>query len=175
MSDMLRKMTKLIPMLGTTNVNEKMVVVSRIEKLLENEKLTWTDVGLQLGAFLTDVLLVEDKVEATAAPQAPKTTGWATSTAAPPRPQPPPWRTTAQAGPASPQWSPPPQPKRVDPRTQSSSMTTRLDCIKDIKAVVPALPKADLDFLLSMEAIFHLGLKCSPKQQKRFEELSKLI
>lgn len=129
MSQTLLRIAKLLPMLGTTSDNERLVTLAMIEKTLRADGLSFTDAGQELANFVKTIM-AEPEPEPIPAPRAepkPAPNSWGspqpnvrpqwTSASAPPprqsqsRPQPQP----------RPQPPPPPQPPKP-PRTWTESI-----------------------------------------------------
>ena len=97
MSVALLRISKLIPMLSSSNDHERLAALALIERALLTDGLSFTDAGLSLREFVLTVMGTEDPVAlaatapapATARPSFTRTTPQPAYTTAPSRPNPP--------------------------------------------------------------------------------------
>jgi hypothetical protein len=181
----LLKVAKILPKLGSTNPHEKMLVLETIERLLSGDGISWTDAGMKLTEFLTQIAGIEDEPALTAPPR--PAPGF--SRAAAPQPQPATatrWTSAAQpqpapqARPAAPQ-PPPPRYSPPPPRTPQVDLRAR-GTVRDKESLIAELMRRQLyvsiDEKTALEAIEFLlqsGMPISSKQQKFLETISKRI
>jgi len=179
----LLKIAKLIPKLGTDNPHEKQSTLQFIEKLLAADGITWTDVGMQVTEFLTNVLGAVEEPAIEEKKPAPAPTGWNTT-----RPQPQAQPASASA-PGSGSWGastppprptpppppPPPPPRpRIDPRCYGTN-NSKLSLVEELIRKSLWQTQKEQQVLAALSVTLKMGIPPVAKQQRILEDISKRL